>query len=133
MPVNDQLADLLARLKNASTRGHQQVVLPHSRLKLQLARILKEEGYLKSYEVIESGGHQALRLTLKYRGERGESAITDLKRVSKPGIRVYVDKEHLPRVQDGLGIAVLSTSQGVMTEARARELGVGGEVLCHIW
>jgi small subunit ribosomal protein S8 len=137
MSVNDPIADLLTRMRNAMLAGHQMVALPSSKLKVAIAKILKEEGYITSYEVVDgkSAGQKVLRVRLKYVGERRErkSVITGLERISRPGRRVYTNKRDIPWVLSGMGIAIVSTPKGVMTGQRARQLGVGGEILCKIW
>ncbi len=133
--MTDPIADMLTRIRNANERYHEEVRLPSSRLKEELARILQEEGYIEGFEVqADERGQRTLRLRLKYKGKRGrERVIHGLERVSKAGQRVYVGVEGIPYVMAGLGITILSTSQGVMTGREARRRGVGGEVLCHIW
>ncbi len=137
MSVNDPIADMLTRIRNTVLTGQNLVAMPTSKIKVEIARILKEEGYLESYEVVEptNPGQQVLRLRIKYVGERRQrkSVITGLERVSRPGRRVYTRKEDIPWVLSGLGVAVLSTPKGVMTGQRARQLGVGGEILLKIW
>ncbi len=137
MSVNDPIGDMLTRLRNAVIAGHSTVALPSSKMKVEIARIMKEEGYLDSYEVVDGDapGKKILRLKIKYVGERRarRPVITGLVRVSKPGRRIYVKKSEIPWVLSGLGIAILSTPKGVMTGTRARQLGVGGELLCKIW
>ncbi|HXF84098.1 MAG TPA: 30S ribosomal protein S8 [Anaerolineales bacterium] len=137
MAVNDPIADMLTRIRNAVMAGHALVAMPSSKLKVEIAKILKEEGYLESYEVVEGEGssHKVLRLKIKYVGERRarRPVITGLERVSKPGRRIYTKKQNIPWVLSGIGIAILSTPKGVMTGARARQLGVGGEILCKVW
>jgi len=137
MSVNDPIADLLTRIRNAVMVGHQLVALPSSKLKVAIAKILKEEGYISSYEVAEgkTAGQKVLRIRLKYIGERRErkTVITGLERISRPGRRIYTNKRDIPWVLSGMGIAILSTPKGVMTGQRARQLGVGGEILCKIW
>jgi small subunit ribosomal protein S8 len=132
MSMTDPIADMLTRIRNANTVGHERVEIPASKLKEQVAKILYEEGYIRNYRFIEDGKQGILRVYLKY-GEKKEKVITQLKRISKPGRRVYVSKDELPRVIGGLGIAILSTSQGIMTAAQCRKAGVGGEVICHVW
>jgi small subunit ribosomal protein S8 len=133
--VTDSLSDMLARIRNGLMVGHQTVALPASRLTTRVAAILKEEGYLDDYAVVESGPFPALSLTLRYTGERRERkpVISGLKCISKPGKRVYCGKDEIPRVMSGIGIAILSTPKGVMTGSQARRLGVGGEVLCYVY
>jgi len=128
---------MLTRIRNAVALGHTTVALPSSKMKMAIAKILKEEGYITSFEVVEgnSPGHKVLRLRLKYVGERRERrpVISGLQRVSRPGNRVYAGKQEIPWVLSGMGIAILSTPKGVMTGQRARQLGVGGEVICKVW
>jgi len=133
MPVTDQIADMLTRIRNAGQARHDHVLVPGSRMKLELARLLKAEGYIQKYEnVEEKPGQPQIKITLKYTARR-EPIISGLSRVSKPGVRVYVATKEVPRVQDGLGVAILTTSKGVMTDREARRQGVGGEVLCYVW
>lgn len=137
MSMSDPIADMLTRVRNAVMAGHKIVALPSSILKVAIAKILKEEGYILSYEVVDGSivGQKILRVRLKYVGERRhrKPVITGLERVSRPGRRVYTGKKKIPWVLSGMGIAILSTPKGVMTGQRARQLGVGGEVLCKIW
>jgi small subunit ribosomal protein S8 len=137
MSVNDPIADMLTRIRNTVLTGQNLVAMPTSKIKVEIARILKEEGYLESYEVVEptSAGQQILRMRIKYIGERRQrkSVISGLERISRPGRRVYTRKEDIPWVLSGLGVAVLSTPKGIMTGQRARQLGVGGEILLKIW
>jgi len=130
--VSDPIADMLIRIKNALALRREEVIVPSSRVKVALARLLEEAGYISGYEVTSDRPQPMIRLRLKYT-EAGEPVLTDLERVSKPGQRVYVGKDELPWVLGGLGIAIVSTPRGVMTAREARRLGVGGEVLCHIW
>jgi len=137
MLTTDPISDMLTNIRNAVMVGHSSVALPSSKIKVQIARILKEEGYITSYEVVDGkvANSKVLRLRLKYVGERRErrSVITGLERISRPGRRVYKGKVEIPWVLSGMGIAILSTPKGVMTGQRARQLGVGGEVLCQVW
>ena len=137
MSVSDPIADMLTRVRNAVLVGHTMVALPSSKLKVSIAKILKEEGYIASYEVVDGADPQqkVLRIRLKYVGERRERkpVITGLERISRPGNRVYTGKQEIPWVLSGMGIAILSTPKGVMTGQRARQLGVGGEILCKVW
>jgi small subunit ribosomal protein S8 len=137
MSVSDPIGDMLTRVRNASSIGHSLVAMPSSRLKVAIANILKEEGYIQDFEVSqEEGRPQAtLRMWLKYMGDRRHRvpAITGVKRISKPGCRVYSQKGDVPWVLSGMGIAILSTPKGVITGQQARRLGVGGEILCHVW
>ena len=130
--VTDTIADMLTRIRNANSMRYTEVKVPASKLKLELARILKEEGFIKDYKVLEETAQGTILLTLKY-GEKKERVITGLKRISKPGLKVYANKEELPKVLNGLGIAIISTSKGLMTDKEARIAGVGGEVLAYIW
>lgn len=132
MSVTDPVADLLTRIRNANSAGHDQVEVYSSRLNLEIVKILQSQGFVKSYEVIKDKAQNRVKINLKY-GPRREKVITNLKRVSKPGLRVYTKRGDLPRVLSGLGIAIISTSRGVMTDRDARRLGVGGEVLCYVW
>ena len=137
MAINDPIADMLTRVRNAVMAGHNLVAMPSSKIKIEIAKIMKDEGYLESFEVVE--GEQAiqkvLRLKIKYVGERRmrRSVISGVERVSKPGRRIYAKKQNIPWVLSGIGVAILSTPKGVMTGARARQLGVGGEILCKVW
>ena len=123
---------MLTRIRNAKQRKHEVVPVPLSKLKLEIARILKEEGFIRNYKVVGEAGKGELRIFLKY-VDNEEPVITDLKRVSKPGRRVYVGKESIPSVKGGLGIAILSTSKGLMTDQKSRDVKMGGEVLCYVW
>lgn len=137
MSVNDPIADMLTRIRNAVLSGHAQVAMPSSNIKVEIAKILKEEGFLDGYEVVEGekASEKVLRLKIKYVGERRERrpVIAGLERVSKPGRRIYTRKQDIPWVLSGLGVAILSTPKGVMTGVRARQLNVGGEILCKVW
>jgi small subunit ribosomal protein S8 len=137
MNITDPIADMLTRIRNAVMAGHTTVALPNSKLKVSIAKILKDEGYISSYEVVDgkTPSQKVLRLRLKYIGERRERkpVISGLERISRPGRRVYSGKTEIPWVLSGMGIAILSTPKGVMTGQRARQLGVGGEVLCKVW
>ena len=130
--MTDPIADMLTRLRNANMAKHQIVDIPASNIKRKLANILLQEGYVKAVENVNDGVQGIIRVTLKY-GENKAKTITGLKRISKPGLRVYAGNEELPRVLKGLGIAVISTSQGIMTDRQARKLNIGGEVLCFVW
>ncbi|HHU64093.1 MAG TPA: 30S ribosomal protein S8 [Clostridiales bacterium] len=132
MVMTDPIADMLTRIRNALTVKHEVVEVPASNIKKEVAAILHEEGYIKAYEVIPDDKQGIIKLTLKY-GKNNERVISGLKRISKPGLRVYAKKDEIPKVLGGLGIAILSTSKGIMTDKKARRLGVGGEVLCYIW
>jgi small subunit ribosomal protein S8 len=137
MLVSDPIADMLTRIRNAVMAEHNMVAMPNSKMKSAIARILKDEGYISGYEVVdgELPSHKVLRIRLKYVGERRERhpVITGLERISRPGRRVYTGKREIPWVLSGLGISILSTPKGVMTGQRARQLGVGGEVICKVW
>ena len=137
MTINDPISDMLTRIRNAVMAGHAQVAMPNSKLKAEIARILKDEGFLEGFEVVdgESTAQKVLRMKIKYIGERRQrrSVISGLERVSKPGRRIYTKKTDIPWVLSGIGVAILSTPKGVMTGARARQLGVGGEILCKVW
>ena len=133
MTMSDPIADMLTRIRNANTAKHDTVDVPASKMKLAIAQILLDEGYIKKFEVIEDGVFKTIHITLKYGADKNEKIITGLKRISKPGLRVYANKEELPKVLGGLGIAIISTNQGVVTDKEARKLGVGGEVLAFIW
>ncbi len=132
MRLTDPVADMLARIRNAIGARHQKVDIPASKLKTEIARILKEEGYIANFKPSEEEGHKVLRVYLKY-GSNNEAAISNLARVSRPGCRVYVRRTEIPRVLGGLGINILTTPKGVMTGRQARREGLGGEVLCEIW
>jgi len=132
MSMTDPIADMLTRIRNANRALHDRVDIPASRIKVQLARILKEEGFIRNYRLIEGAKQGVLRLYLKY-GPDNMRVITDIQRVSRPGLRVYAGVTKLPRVRSGLGVAIVSTSKGLMTDRAAREGKVGGEVLCAVW
>ena len=131
MTISDPIADALTRIRNANIVKHEAVSMPHSNLKEELIKVLKNEGYVEGYVVEENAGFKSISVTLKY--NNGHSVITGLKRVSKPGLRVYSKAKNMPRVFDGMGIAVISTSKGLMTEKQARSNQLGGEVLCYVW
>ena len=132
MLVLDPIADMLTRIRNANTNKHETVVIPQSKTKLAIAEILKEEGYIVNFSTVDSEQGKMIEVTLKY-GPNGEKVIQGLKRISKPGLRIYSNAEQLPQVLNGLGIAIVSTSKGVMTDKNARKLNVGGEVLAYVW
>ena len=133
MAVNDPIADMLTRIRNANTAKHDTVDVPASKMKLSIAQILLDEGYIKKFDVIEDGSFKTIRITLKYGADKNDKIISGLQRISKPGLRVYANREDLPKVLGGLGIAIISTNQGVITDKKARELKIGGEVLCFVW
>ena len=132
MNITDPIADMLTRIRNANSSKHKTVDVPASNMKLAIAEILFKEGYIKSFEEIKNENQGIIRITLKY-DEKGKRVIDGLKRISKPGLRVYAGKEELPKVLNGLGTALISTSKGIVTDKKARELGIGGEVLAYIW
>jgi small subunit ribosomal protein S8 len=131
MVVTDPIADMLTRIRNANIARIKQIEIPASIIKKELARLLKEEGYILDYEFVEDNKQGIIRLQLKFKGK--ERIITGLKRISRPGLRVYVEKDQIPKVLGGLGIAILSTSKGIITDKIARQMGIGGEVLCFVW
>ena len=131
--MTDPIADMLTRIRNANTSKHDTVDVPASKMKLAIADILVKEGYVAKYDLVEDGTAKNIRITLKYGKDKNEKIISGLKRISKPGLRVYAGKDGLPRVLGGLGIAIISTNQGVMTDKEARKLNVGGEVLAFVW
>lgn len=132
MTMTDPIADMLTRIRNANMVNHESVEVPGSKIKLAIAEILKQEGFIKEFEFKKDNKQGTIRIILKY-GPNREKVISGLKRISKPGLRVYAQKDDLPKVLSGLGIAIISTSQGIMTDKSARKAGVGGEVLCYIW
>ena len=132
MLITDPIADMLTRIRNALTAKHEDVLVPASTVKKAIAEILLDEGYIKSYDIREDGVAKYIHIDLKY-GPNKQSVITGLKRISKPGLRIYARKDQLPKVLNGLGIAIISTSRGIMTDREARKQGVGGEVLAYIW
>ena len=133
MTMSDPIADMLTRIRNANTAKHDTVDVPSSKMKLAIAQILLDEGYIKTYDIVDVGGFKTIHITLKYGADKNEKIISGIKRISKPGLRVYAGKEDLPKVLGGLGIAIISTNQGVITDKKARELQVGGEVLAFVW
>ncbi len=133
MAMSDPIADMLTRIRNANTAKHDTVDIPSSKMKVSIAEILLNEGYIKAYDIIEDGNFKTIRITLKYGADKNEKIITGLKRISKPGLRVYASKEDLPKVLGGLGIAIISTNKGVLTDKEARKQNVGGEVLAYVW
>ena len=132
MTMTDPIADMLTRIRNANVVKHETVDVPASNMKKELSRILLEEGFIRGYDVIEDGKQGIIRIQLKY-GQTGERVISGLKRISKPGMRVYADKHEVPRVLNGLGISIISTSKGILTDKQARKEIVGGEVICYVW
>ena len=133
MNMSDPIADMLTRIRNANTAKHDTVDVPASKMKIAIANILLDEGYIKKYDIIEDGVFKTIHIELNYGADKNEKIITGLKRISKPGLRVYADKENLPKVLGGLGVAILSTNQGVITDKEARKLQIGGEVLAFVW
>ena len=133
MTMSDPIADMLTRIRNANTAKHDTVDIPYSKIKFSIAQILFDEGYVKSIDLVDNGNFKGIRVALKYGADKNDKIITGLKRISKPGLRVYANKDQVPKVLDGLGIAILSTNQGVVTDKKARELQVGGEVLAFVW
>ena len=133
MTMSDPIADMLTRIRNANTAKHDTVDVPSSKMKLAIANILVDEGYIAKYDIVEEGGFPVIRITLKYGADKNERVITGIKRISKPGLRVHAGKEDIPRDLGGLGVAILSTNKGVITDREARKLGVGGEVLAFVW
>ena len=133
MTMSDPIADMLTRIRNANTAKHDTVDVPASKMKLAIAKILLDEGYIAKYDVIEDGNFKTIHITLKYGADKNEKIISGLKRISKPGLRVYASKENLPKVLGGLGIAIISTNKGIVTDKVARQLNVGGEVLAFVW
>ena len=131
--MTDPIADMLTRIRNANTAKHDTVDVPSSKMKLAIAKILLDEGYIKAYALVDNGNFKDIHITLKYGKDKNEKIISGLQRISKPGLRVYANKEELPKVLGGLGVAIISTNQGVITDKEARKLGVGGEVLAFIW
>ena len=133
MTMSDPIADMLTRIRNANTAKHDTVDVPASKMKIAIANILLDQGYIAKYDIVEDGNFNTIRITLKYGADKNEKIITGLKRISKPGLRVYSNKEELPKVLGGLGVAIISTNQGVITDKEARKLQVGGEVLAFVW
>ena len=133
MTMSDPIADMLTRIRNANNARHETVDVPASKMKIAIANILVDEGYIAKYDLIDQGSFKVMRITLKYGKDKNEKIISGLKRISKPGLRVYAGKEDMPKVLGGLGIAIVSTNQGVITDKQARKLGVGGEVLAFVW
>ena len=133
MTMSDPIADMLTRIRNANTAKHDTVDVPASKMKLAIANILVDEGYIAKYDLVEDGAFKTIHITLKYGADKNEKVISGLKRISKPGLRVYANTEDIPKVLGGLGTAIISTNKGVVTDEEARKLGVGGEVLCFVW
>ncbi len=133
MTMSDPIADMLTRIRNANTAKHDTVDIPSSKMKVAIADILVNEGYIAKYDIVDDGNFKAIRVTLKYGEDKNEKVITGIKRISKPGLRIYAGKNEIPFVLGGLGIAILSTNKGIMTDKQARKLQVGGEVLAFVW
>ena len=133
MTMSDPIADMLTRIRNANAAKHDTVDVPASKMKLAIAKILLDEGYIAKYDIIEDGTFKTIHITLKYGADKNDKIISGIKRISKPGLRVYANKEELPQVLGGLGTAIISTNQGVITDREARKLNVGGEVLAFVW
>ena len=133
MTMSDPIADMLTRIRNANAAKHDTVDVPASKMKLAIAKILLDEGYIAKYDIIEDGTFKTIHITLKYGTDKNDKIISGIKRISKPGLRIYANKEELPQVLGGLGIAIISTNQGVITDKEARKLNVGGEVLAFVW
>ena len=133
MSMSDPIADMLTRIRNANTAKHDTVDIPLSKIKMAIAEILLEEGYIRKVELVDNGNFKDIRITLKYGQDKNDRILTGLKRISKPGLRAYVSSDNVPKVLDGLGTAILSTNQGVITDKKARELHVGGEVIAFVW
>ena len=133
MTTNDPIADMLTRIRNANTAKHDTVDIPSSKIKLSIASILLDEGYIEKYELVDAGNFKNIRITLKYTAGKADRVITGIKRISKPGLRVYAGKDDIPKVLGGLGIAILSTNKGIVTDKQARKEAVGGEVLAFVW
>ena len=131
--TSDPIADMLTRIRNANTAKHDTVDIPASKMKIAIADILVDEGYISKYDIVEDGNFKSIRVTLKYGADKNEKVITGIKRISKPGLRVYAGKDEIPTVLGGLGIAILSTNKGIITDKEARKLQVGGEVLAFVW
>jgi small subunit ribosomal protein S8 len=132
MTMTDPVADMLTRIRNANNVGHATVDIPASRMKKSIADILAEEGYIKGYDIIEGDSQDTIRVRMKYGADR-EKVITGIKKISKPGLKVYAKKDEVPRVLGGLGVAIISTSRGIISDKEARKQGVGGEVICYVW
>ena len=133
MSMSDPIADMLTRIRNANTAKHDTVDVPASKMKESIAKILLDEGYIKSYEIIEDGIAKTIKITLKYGVDKNQKTISGIKRISKPGLRVYAGKDELPKVLGGLGVAIISTNKGVVTDKEARAMNIGGEVIAFVW
>ena len=133
MTMSDPIADMLTRIRNANTAKHDTVDVPASKMKIAIANILVDEGYIEKYDLVDDGAFQTIHITLKYGKDKNEKVITGIKRISKPGLRVYANAEEMPKVLDGLGTAIVSTNKGVITDKKARKQNVGGEIIAYIW
>ena len=133
MTQSDPIADMLTRIRNANTAKHDEVDIPASKMKIAIADILVKEGYVQKYDLVDDGSFKTIHMTLKYGADKTEKIISGIKKISKPGLRIYAGKDELPKVLGGLGTAIISTNQGVLTDKEARKLGVGGEVLAFVW
>ena len=133
MAMNDPIADMLTRIRNANTAKHDTVDVPASKMKVSIAEILLKEGYIKAFELVDAGSYQNIHITLKYGKDKNEKVLRGLRRISKPGLRIYADTDNLPKVLGGMGTAIISTNKGVLTDKEARKENVGGEVLAYIW
>ena len=131
--MSDPIADMLTRIRNANTARHNSVLIPSSKMKVSIANILKTEGYIENYELIDNGKFKDIKITLKYKDNKRTRILSGIKKISKPGLRQYSGKEDLPQVLNGLGIAIVSTNEGVMTDKEARKRGIGGELICYVW
>ena len=133
MSMSDPIADMLTRIRNANTARHNSVLIPSSKMKVSIANILKTEGYIENYELIDNGKFKDIKITLKYKDNKRTRILSGIKKISKPGLRQYSGKEDLPQVLNGLGIAIVSTNEGVMTDKEARKRGIGCELICYVW
>lgn len=133
MSMSDPIADMLTRIRNANTARHNSVLIPSSKMKVSIADILKNEGYIENYELVDNGKFKDIKITLKYKDNKKTRILSGIKKISKPGLRQYSGKEDLPQVLNGLGIAIVSTNEGVMTDKEARKRGIGGELICYVW
>ena len=133
MTMSDPIADMLTRIRNANTAKHDTVDVPASKMKVAIADILVDEGFITKYDIVDNGNFKDIRVTLKYGANKNEKIISGIKRISKPGLRIYAGKDDIPYVLGGLGIAILSTNKGIITDKEARKQGVGGEVICYVW
>lgn len=133
MSMSDPIADMLTRIRNANMKRHDSVLVPSSKMKISIADILKNEGYIDNYELVDNGKFKDIKITLKYKDNKKTRILSGIKKISKPGLRKYSGKEDLPQVLNGLGIAIVSTNEGVMTDKEARKRGIGGELICNVW